>query len=206
MFCLKIAFDLLGVVCLLFINRFLTHALNNRKFGLLRCSLSSLLKLSIFIKQKMKPCYTQKILKGQIKLYNLSFFIKSLIFKVFILLFGIMLGGCDSSAFSSFIPQDILIEVSPPFVNSDIQSYRFRFEQFTHLSLESPSPLEGNEEVVDFDLGPDLVLISWRFIDDFEVELELERVVNAPYGEHEVSLTLMNRFGEFAGKGVLFVF
>ena len=74
------------------------------------------------------------------------------------------------------------------------------------MTPEDPSDLQGNEQLVNIELGDDIRLKSWQFIEDFKVEIELEPVENAPYGEHEISVTLINRFGEFEGKGLIFVF
>ena len=98
------------------------------------------------------------------------------------------------------------MNIDPPFLIGDVQRCTFTFNQFTHLSSESSSNLQGNEQLVDIDLGEDIRLKSWQFIEDFKVEIELEPVENAPYGEHEISVTLINRFGEFEGKGLIFVF
>ena len=114
--------------------------------------------------------------------------------------------GCESTALSSLVPQEVVVDINPPFLIDEAQRCTLTFTQFTHLSLQGEFSIEGNEQIVDIDLGEDIRLKSWVFINDFEVQLEVEPIENAPYGEHEVSVTILNRFGEFEGKGVIFVF
>lgn len=114
--------------------------------------------------------------------------------------------GCESTALYSLVPQDVIVDINPPFLIDEAQRCTLTFTQFTHLSVEDDPMVKGDEQIVKIDLGEDIRLKSWEFTDDFEVQLELEPIENAPYGEHEVSVTVRNRFGEFDGKGVIFVF
>ena len=114
--------------------------------------------------------------------------------------------GCESTALSSLVPQNIVVDINPPFLIDEAQRCTLTFTQFAHLSLQSESSIVGDEQIVNIDLGEDIRLKSWVFINDFEIQLEVEPIENAPYGEHEVSVTILNRFGEFEGKGVIFVF
>ena len=114
--------------------------------------------------------------------------------------------GCESAALYSLVPQEITIDINPPFLIDEAQRCTLIFTQFTHLSSDDESMIEGNEQIVNINLGEDIRLKSWEFINHFEVQLELEPIENAPYGEHEVFVTVRNRYGEFDGKGVIFVF
>ena len=131
---------------------------------------------------------------------------------------GVITVGCESRALSLGVPSELSLILSPPFIQQESAEVELYISELlpSEAELSSDELLDPtlsvtqvvNEEarLISSDFGADLVVSSWRAISPFHISLVLTKSVGAPYGSHEVLVSIENEFGLFEAKGVIFVF
>jgi hypothetical protein len=116
---------------------------------------------------------------------------------------SIFLVSCQSSALVVDLPQQLSIELLPNYIESDTQQVKVSFKDLSALTVKQNIQ---DVALLNWDFGPDVELESWRAINEFEIQIKLRRLKNAPYGEYKSKLVLQNNLGKFEGFGGFFVF
>jgi hypothetical protein len=124
--------------------------------------------------------------------------LKSMIF-TFLLLFI----GCESSSLVVDLPENLKIELNPPYVEQDVQEVRVLFKEFERQNAKVDV---SKIDLLDWYFGPDVELDRWQAVNRFEIILYLRRLSNAPYGQYESKIVIQNDLGQFEGFGGLIVF
>lgn len=120
--------------------------------------------------------------------------------------------GCVSNALSLGADEEISLDLIPPFIQSESLNISVKFPELNHLDEldeEQRQELQVSSDtpsILSSYFGPDVQVISWSFESNFTLNLQLERIEDAPYGEYDVWVEISNSFGVFTGYGSFFVF
>jgi hypothetical protein len=133
----------------------------------------------------------------------LSFLNCELRFNVLRLAFLVIFLGCQSSSLVVDLPNNLNIELNPPYIEQDIQEVRVVFKDLKHQNTNIDLT---QIDLLDWYFGPDVELDRWQAVSRFEIILYLRRLSNAPYGQYESKIVLQNDLGQFEGFGGLIVF
>lgn len=114
-----------------------------------------------------------------------------------------LMSSCQSSTLVVNIPQKLSIQLQPNYIENDTQQIKVIFQDLSDLNKQVNIQ---SVSLLDWDFGPDVELESWRAINEFEIQIKLRRLQNAPYGEYQSKLILQNDLGKFEGFGGFFVF
>ena len=126
--------------------------------------------------------------------------------------------GCESRALSLGVPSELTLILSPPFIqqeSAEVELYisellptegELSSDELLDPTLSVAQVVSEETRLISSDFGADLVVSSWRAISPFHISLVLTKSAGAPYGSHEVVVSIENEFGLFEAKGVIFVF
>ena len=120
--------------------------------------------------------------------------------------------ACESTALSLEDPNALNAVFEPSFIGAD--SYQLPLLLVIDVdideseasadddaAIESVAAGADQQAVLDYDFGDGLLLVSWQFTADFEIDIVVQRFFDAQPGVRNMTVRIHNRFGTFLARG-----